>query len=41
MDNVPDVCVKVQERVASSIETMTGLKAKAVNVRVADISVAK
>lgn len=39
--NVPDVCIKVQERVASSIETMTGLKAKAVNVRVADITVAK
>ena len=38
--NVPDVCVKVQERVTSSIETMTGLKAKAVNVRVADITVA-
>ena len=39
--NVPDVCVKVQERVASSIETMTGLRAKAVNVRVADITVVK
>ena len=39
--NVPDVCIKVQERVASSIENMTGLKADTVNVRVADITVVK
>ena len=39
--NVPDICFKVQEKVASSVETMTGLKVKAVDVCVADITIAK
>lgn len=39
--NIPDVCLKVQEKVASSIETMTGLSVAQVDVRVADIRVNK
>ena len=32
--NVPETCAAVQDRVATAIETMTGLKAPEVNVRV-------
>lgn len=39
--NIPDICLKVQEKVASSVETMTGLKVKSVDVCVADITIAK
>lgn len=39
--NIPEVCIKVQERVVSSIETMTGLMVAKVDVRVADIIVDK
>lgn len=39
--NIPEVCVKVQERVVSSIETMTGLTVAKVDVCVSDIVVDK
>lgn len=39
--NIPDVCQKVQEKVASSIETMTGLSVAKVDVSVADLTVNK
>ncbi len=39
--NIPEVCVKVQERVVSSIETMTGLSVAKVDVCVSDIVVDK
>ncbi len=35
--SIPETCSKVQNRVSSAIENMTGLKAKDVNVRVAGI----
>lgn len=34
---IPDISAKVQERIKSAIETMTGLKANAVNVRIASV----
>lgn len=39
--NIPEVCVKVQERVVSSIETMTGISVAKVDVCVSDIIVDK
>ena len=36
--SIPETCSKVQNRVSSAIENMTGLKAKDVNVRVAGIT---
>lgn len=39
--NIPDVCQKVQEKVATSIETMTGLSVAKVDVSVADLTVNK
>lgn len=36
---IPEVCEKVQEKVKSAIETMTGLKVKSVNVKIAGVSV--
>lgn len=39
--NIPEVCVKVQERVVSSIETMTGLTVAKVDVCVSDIVIDK
>ena len=38
---IPDVCQKVQEKVATSIETMTGLSVAQVDVCVADLTVNK
>lgn len=35
--NVPDTCAKVQDRVKSAVETMTGLKVNEVNIRVASV----
>ena len=35
--NVPDTCSKVQDRVATAIETMTGLPVAEVNIRVASV----
>ena len=39
--SVTDVSYKVQDKVKTAIENMTGLKADTVNVRVADITVVK
>ena len=39
--NIPEVCKKVQEKVSSSIETMTGLSVAQVDVCVADLTVNK
>lgn len=39
--NVPETCRKVQDRVKTAIETMTGLKVGEVNIRVASIVVGK
>lgn len=39
--NVPETCSKVQQRVKSAIETMTGLSVAEVNVRVSSIVVGK
>lgn len=36
--SIPETCSKVQNRVSSAIENMTGLKVKDVNVRVAGIT---
>ncbi len=36
---IPEVCEQVQEKVKSAIETMTGLKVKSVNVKIAGVSV--
>lgn len=36
--NVPNICKEVQSKVASAIETMTGLKVVEVNVLVADVA---
>ena len=35
--NIPETCSKVQDRVKTSIENMTGLEVKDVNIRVAGI----
>lgn len=37
--NIKDVSIKVQEKVKSAIETMTGLEVLKVNIRVANISI--
>lgn len=37
--NVPDVSVKVQEKVKTAIENMTGLKVSEVNVHIAGVAV--
>lgn len=39
--NIPKTCMAVQDKVASSIETMTGLSVAKVDVYVADIQVSK
>lgn len=36
--NLPEVCTKVQDKVKSSVENMTGLTVDAVNIRIAGIS---
>lgn len=38
---IPDVCRKVQERVKSAIETMTGLEVTEVNVKIAGVDIDK
>ena len=38
---IPDVCAKVQDRVKSAIETMTGLDVTDVNVRIAGVDIDK
>ena len=37
--NIPEVSAKVQERVMSAIENMTGLKVLEVNIRIAGINI--
>ena len=37
--SIPEVSAKVQEKVRSAIETMTGLKVGAVNVRIANVNI--
>ncbi len=39
--NIPATCKKVQERVKSSIENMTGLEVSDVNIRIAGIDMTK
>jgi len=39
--NVPQTCRKVQEKVKTSIETMTGLEVVDVNVRVSSVALPK
>ena len=36
--NLPEVCASVQDKVKSSVETMTGLTVDAVNIRIAGIA---
>ena len=36
--NIPKTCAQVQEKVAQAINSMTGLTAKQVNVRIAGVS---
>lgn len=38
--NIPDVSLKVQEKVRSTVENMTGLKVAVVNVRIATVDMA-
>jgi uncharacterized alkaline shock family protein YloU len=38
---IPDVCSKVQDRVKTAIETMTGLEVTDVNVRIAGVDIDK
>jgi len=35
--NVPDTCAKVQDRVKTAVETMTGLEVSEVDIRVASV----
>ncbi|MFV0503551.1 MAG: Asp23/Gls24 family envelope stress response protein [Lachnospirales bacterium] len=35
--NIPELCLKIQERVRSGVENMSGLKAGKINIFVADI----
>lgn len=37
--NIPEMSRKVQEKVKNAIETMTDLKVKAVNVRIANVNI--
>ena len=39
--SIPDVCEKVQEKVKSTIENMTGLKVGVVNVRIASVAMSE
>lgn len=39
--NIPGICTKVQEKVKSAIETMTGLEVDVVNLRIAAINLAE
>ena len=39
--NIPKTCMQVQEKVAQSINSMTGLKVKKVNVRIVGVSTAQ
>lgn len=39
--SIPDVSAKVQERVKTAIETMTGLEVSLVNVRIAGVNIDK
>lgn len=36
--SIPEVCKNVQDRVKSTIETMTGLTVSEVNIRIADVN---
>jgi len=36
--NIPETCSKVQKKVQSTIENMTGLKVKGVNLRIASLN---
>ncbi len=38
---IPDICAKVQERVKSSVENMTGLKVSKVNIRIVSVDMSK
>ena len=38
---IPDVSAKVQERVKSAVENMTGLKVESVNIRIAAVDMKK
>ena len=37
--NIPETCSKVQKKVQSTIENMTGLKVKGVNLRIAGLNI--
>ena len=39
--SIPETCKKVQEKVKSSVETMTGLSVEDVNIRIASINMPK
>ncbi len=39
--NIPDTCAKVQDKVKSTIENMTGLKVTDVNIRIAGVDMKK
>ncbi len=39
--NIPDVCAKVQDRVKSAIENMTGLTVLDVNIKIAGVNLAE
>jgi len=39
--NIPDTCAKVQDKVKSTIENMTGLKVTDVNIRIASVDMKK
>ena len=39
--HIPDVCSRVQERVKSAIENMTGLTVLDVNIRIAGVSLSE
>lgn len=39
-ESIPNVTKKIQEKVKSAVETMTGLKVDEINIRVADVNLA-
>jgi len=39
--NIPTTCKKVQEKIKTSIENMTGLEVADVNIRIAGINMVK
>jgi uncharacterized alkaline shock family protein YloU len=39
--NIPDTCAKVQDKVKTTIENMTGLKVTDVNIRIAGVDMRK